>query len=91
MPSRHGRKSWGCRARLMSTVYADLGHAETCDSPGMALRLSEYEEQKKLLEMLTTAELRAIAEHEKAPIVPVFGKGQRKRFIDAIARKRAGV
>lgn len=81
----------GHRARLMSTVYADLGHAETCGSPGMALRLSEYEKQKKLLEMLTTAELRTIAEQERAPIAPVFGKGQRKRFIDAIARKRAGV
>ena len=75
----------------MSTVYADLGHADGCVSPYDSLAMSVYKEQKEMLEMLTTAELRAIAERERAPIAPVFGKGQRKRFIDAIARKRAGV
>lgn len=79
------------RVRMLNGLYADCGHGFRCDGdPLMAILKVQYDEEVSKLENLTTAQLLDIATKEGADVALRFGKGQRARFIDAIARKRAG-
>ena len=95
MPQIHRSRRGHLSTRTLNAVYSDIGHHREGIRPETMLIVAEckkrYANEVKKLELLTTAQLRDLAERENAPIKPVFGKGQRKRFIDAIARKRAGV
>ena len=90
MPSRHRGGANHHGVRTINSVYSDMGHHEEGIRPESVLLFTELNKEMERLEKLTTAQLRDIAEREHAPVAPVFGKGQRKRFIDAIARKRTG-
>ena len=91
MPSRHRSGTNHHGVRTINSMYSDMGHHREGIRPESALLIAELNKEMEQLERLTTAQLRDIAEREHALVTPVFGKGQRKRFIDAIARKRTGI
>lgn len=80
--------------RVVPKLYRD-GYANPTPEPEgqrkddeRGRRAREYREEVERLEQLTTKQLMAVARKEHARVELRYGRGQRQKFIKAIARKR---
>lgn len=84
--------------RVMPNVYGEIGgiypneqDVEWMEGKRPVRELDEFEEMCERLEHMSTQQLMAVARKEGANVPLRYGRGMRKRFIHAIARKRLGL